>query len=264
VAKKRPSANSGGWMLTYGDMITLLLVFFVLLWSMAQVDIERFRTMAERFSHTFGTGGGFSVLDLEETGSWVTEYSMPAELDMPMRSYDALDVTTELGNAVSAAGVEGDISIRTHMEGVIVSLQESLIFPPGGAELLPEGKKVLDGIIEVLADMPNPIRVEGHTDDRPTESAVYPGNWELSAARAISIVRYMEARGIEPERLSAIACGPYQPIFPNDTPENRRRNRRASLVIVYPLNKQDYVVHKFPELAELENPILHDTAPDVD
>ncbi|HHX64934.1 MAG TPA: hypothetical protein GX702_08625, partial [Chloroflexi bacterium] len=60
------------------------------------------------------------------------------------------------------------------------------------------------------------------------------------------------------------ACGPYQPIFPNDTPENRRRNRRASLVIVYPLNKQDYVVHKFPELAELENPILHDTAPDVD
>jgi chemotaxis protein MotB len=253
-------------MLTYGDMITLLLVFFILLWSMARVDVERFQVMADRFGRTFGGGGSgatFSILDEETVTSWSTEYSVPTELDMPMRSYDAMDVTTELGNAVAAAGIEGDISIRTHMEGVIVSLQESLIFPPGGAELHPAGKAVLDSIIEVMAGMPNPIRVEGHTDDRPTQDPIFASNWELSAARAISIVRYMETKGIDPSRLSAIACGPYQPMFPNDTPENRRRNRRASLIIVYPLDKQDYAVRSFPELAELENPLIFQTSPGV-
>lgn len=253
----RPKGGSN-WTLTYGDMVTLLMLFFVVLWSTARLDLEKYQRVAEAMRTTFGGAGGGQIFDVmgTEAGTWVSEYSRPVQMQLPMVNYDQRDVSAALGSMVARAGLEGQISVRTHIEGVIVSLSEELVFPAGSAELQQQGQEALDRIAHVLAEMGNnPIRVEGHTDDRPTGNPLYPTNWELSTARAIAIVRYLEERGIDPARLSATGCASYRPLYPNDSAENRRRNRRAEIIVIYPLEQRELQVQVLPELRELAHPI---------
>jgi len=254
---QRPK-SSNDWTLTYGDMITLLMVFFVILWSMARIDLEKYQRVAEAMRMTFRGAGSDLIFDIMggEGGTWASEYSRPVQMEMPMVAYDQRDVSSELGNAIASAGLEGKVSVRTHIEGVIVSLSEELIFPPGSAELQPAGRRALERIAGVLADMgDHPIRVEGHTDDAPTGNPLYPTNWELSAARAISIVRFLIDRGVDPARLSAAGYASYHPLYPGDSPEERIRNRRAQIVVIYPLEERSYQVQVLPELSELRRPV---------
>ncbi len=255
-------ANDGGggsrrWLLTYSDMITLMMVFFVMLFSTAQIDLKKYRRVAESLQRAFGGGTNAIIVPIseEEGGAWESEYSRPAFIEAPSASYDPTQVSAELGDAIARAGIAGQVSVRTHIEGVIISLSEDLIFPPGSAELQPQGKQALDDIAAVLLTMPNAVRVEGHTDDRPTNNPDYPTNWELSTARAVSIVRYLITKGITPERLSAAGMASYQPLVPNDTAEQRAMNRRANLVIIYPLDSHEFRVNLLPELEAMRNPV---------
>lgn len=256
----RKSDGGGGsqrWLLTYSDMVSLVMVFFVLLFAMSQIDIRKYRRLADSLQRAFG-GGSSRVITPISNGEgtlWESEYSRPAIVEAPSISYDPTDVSAELGNAIAQAGIEGQVSVRTHIEGVIISLSEDLVFPPGSAELQPDGKEALSDIAAVLHGMPNLVRVEGHTDDRPTNSPIYPTNWELSTARAVSIVRYLIECGISPARLTAAGMASHQPLVPNDTPEGRAMNRRASLVIVYPIESSDFRVNLLPELDAMKNPI---------
>lgn len=254
---KRSVGGSQRWLLTYSDMITLMMVFFVLLFAMGQIDLDKYRRIAQSLNRAFGGGSGALIVPIsgEDGGEWESEYSKPVLIDAPTVSYDPTDVSSELGDAIARAGIAGQVSVRTHIEGVIVSLSEDLIFPPGSAELQPKGKEALDDIAAVLQGMPNAVRVEGHTDDRPTNSPDYPTNWELSTARAVSIVRYLIERGISPTRLSAAGMASYQPLVPNDTPEGRALNRRASLVIIYPIESSEFQVNLLPELDAIKRPI---------
>lgn len=259
MAPKKQIKASTDWALTYGDMITLLMFFFVILWSMARLDLEKYEKVAAAMRTTFGTAGGeaiFTVMGGEST-SWASAYSRPAAVEMPLVPYDQRDVSAELGEVIASAGLAGEVDVRTHIEGVIVTLSEALIFPPGSAELQPAGREALAQIAPVLAAMEgaNPIRVEGHTDDRPTGNPLYPTNWELSAARAISIVRYLEELGIAPERLSAAGYASYHPLSSADDPVTRMQNRRAEIIIVYPLEARAFQVQLLPELGELQHPV---------
>lgn len=253
-------AQGGGsqrWLLTYSDMITLMMVFFVLLFATAQIDLKRYQQMAESLHRAFGGQSDAIIVPIseEEGGAWEEEFTRPVLIEAPTVSFDTTDVSAELGNALAQAGIEGQVSVRTHVEGVIISLNEDLIFPPGSAELQPRGKKALDNIATVLHTMPNPVRVEGHTDDRPTNSPIYPTNWELSTARAVSIVRYLIEKGVSPSRLSAAGMASYQPLVPNDTAERRAMNRRANLVIIYPIDNHEFRVTLIPELEAMRSPI---------
>jgi chemotaxis protein MotB len=252
----RGGGGSQRWLLTYSDMITLMMVFFVMLFSTAQIDLKKYRRVAESLQRAFGGSGAVIVpISEEEGGAWESEYTKPVLIEAPTISYGPSDVSAELGDAIARAGIEGQVSVRTHIEGVIISLSEDLIFPPGSAELQPKGREALDDIASVLHAMPNAVRVEGHTDDRPTDNPDYPTNWELSTARAVSIVRYLIEKGISPSRLSAAGMASYQPLVPNDTPDQRAMNRRANLVIIYPIDSREFQVNLLPELEEIKSPI---------
>ncbi len=249
-------SSSERWLLTYSDMITLLMVFFIVLFSIARLDMVKYQKLAGSLNRAFGGAGAIIVpISEEQGGAWESEYTKPVLIEVPSASYDPTDVSAELGDAIARAGVAGQVSVRTHIEGVIISLSEDLVFPAGSAELQPEGKAALDDIALVLHAMPNAVRVEGHTDDRPTNNPAYPTNWELSTARAVSIVRYLIEQGVSPARLSAAGMASYQPLVPNDTPEQRAMNRRASLVIIYPIDSHDFQVNLLPELNAMKRPI---------
>jgi chemotaxis protein MotB len=107
-----------------------------------------------------------------------------------------------------------------------------LLFESGSAELKPEAKAVLDTIAEILKFLPNKIRIEGHTDDRPIRSARFPSNWHLSVARALNTAYYLMSKGVNPEKISIAGYSEYRPIAPNDSEENRAKNRRVDIVII--------------------------------
>lgn len=236
-------AGKGGggsqrWLLTYSDMITLMMVFFVMLFSTAQIDLEKYRRVAQSLQRAFGGGSGAIIVPIseEEGGSWESEYSKPVLIEAPTVSYDPTDVSSELGDAIARAGIEGQVSVRTHIEGVIISLSEDLIFPPGSAELQPKGKEALDDIAAVLHTMPNAVRVEGHTDDRPTNNPDYPTNWELSTARAVSIVRYL----VERKRLRRSMIGTISPrrLMTPSTNSAARGTRVTSGILMIPCTRE--------------------------
>jgi Flagellar motor protein len=138
----------------------------------------------------------------------------------------------ELEEMLKRMGLEGEFKVSYEVIGIRLILQEKILFPPGSAELKPETYPILDKLYEILKDLPNPVEVEGHTDSIPISTERFPSNWELSTARASSIVRYFIAKGINPERLKASGYADAKPIASNATPEGRAQNRRVEVVIL--------------------------------
>jgi chemotaxis protein MotB len=230
------------WLVSYADFITLLMVLFVVLYSMGQTDVERYKALAEGLRRAFG--GQVLLVDpgINESGAGTGESSPnPVEVEgFPPRTTDSVDVAADLTSLLSAAGLSNGISVQNNIEGLLLSLSETLLFEPDGAELLPEAYPVLDKIAAMLATIENDVRVTAYTDDTPPADRRYATNWELSAARSASIVRYLVDQGITPARLSAVGRGEYQPLFPNDTPEHRQFNRRAEIAVVYVVEQQTF------------------------
>ncbi len=126
------------------------------------------------------------------------------------------------------------VSVQTNIEGVLISLSESLIFYPGTANLYPQGYPVLDGIIGMLNSMQNQLRIIGHTDNSPPTDPKYNNNFELSVARANVVAQYLINKGVDPARLTISGKSEYSPVFPNDSVEHRSLNSRAEIIIIYP------------------------------
>jgi chemotaxis protein MotB len=126
------------------------------------------------------------------------------------------------------------VQVGAARDGVIISLSGNVLFDSGRADLKPAGLAMLNILADRVRDMPNDLRIEGHTDDIPIETSIFPSNWELSAARAVSVARYLSDHGrIKPERLTAAGYGQFRPAAPNTTREGRARNRRVDIVIVF-------------------------------
>ncbi|HMQ53957.1 MAG TPA: flagellar motor protein MotB [Anaerolineae bacterium] len=244
MARKKQEESEGvkqEWMASYGDMITLLMIFFVVLYSMANIDLKNFQKIAASMRVAFNNpheaplssavvGGDNSVTSSSQMAA------APLFTDsLPPKRRDFVRVTTELTTFAQQLDVGGEISVNMTMEGIIISLSEKLTFKPGSTELTSEAKKLLNEVADILAEIENKVRVDGHTDNLATNDPRYPTNWELSALRATSIVRYLsEEGGVEPARLSATGNAEFKPMMPNDTRANRSLNRRADIVIIYP------------------------------
>jgi chemotaxis protein MotB len=126
----------------------------------------------------------------------------------------------------------GEVMIKDTREGVSINLLEALLFETGKADIRPEADKTLNEISTYLVSLPNMIRVEGHTDNVPIHTVQFPSNWHLSVARAMNTGYYIILQGIPPQRISIAGYSEYQPVAPNDTPENRLKNRRVEIVIL--------------------------------
>jgi chemotaxis protein MotB len=222
--------------------MTLLMVFFVIMYSIAQIDVKKYQLVAQSLSRAFG-GDASAIVDpqISQSGTGVGD-TKPGPVtiqDFPPRQPDTLDVATNIGSTLSAAGLSSEVTVNNNAEGVLISISEQLLFQPGSADIQPTAKAVLDQLATMLKTIPNDVRVVAHTDPAAPVDPVYASNWELSTARATNIVRYLiEYGSIAPERLTAAGQAEFHPLFPNDTPEHMAFNRRADIIIVYPLDQQ--------------------------
>ncbi len=266
MARNRRGGGDGGddssrWLTTYGDTVTLLLAFFVMLFAISQVDVRRFELLVSGLREPFKNEG--VVEGILNTGNGIVGPTKQAEPQQPQPGVKGLDVMFDspavpgfpegesdtpghylgtieeleevreaLATALAAAGVETSVRLDLDTRGLVVSIAtDEVLFPTGSAEVQPAGREILAVMAPVLASFDNAIRVEGHTDTVPLNRNGYT-NWNLSADRALAVLDILLDQGLNPRRLSATGYGEYRPIAPNDTPEGRQRNRRVELVIV--------------------------------
>ena len=247
---KKVKKGAPAWMTTFSDMMTLILVFFILLFSMSQIDAARFEAVAESFRNRMIFTGFPSNMDMDNP----TENSNPNQNDEGAPDFknnlfdedvEDLDESTE-GNEeeldelleevegyLEQNELENVISANRTDQGVVLVLQERVLFETAEANVKAEGEPFLDKVALLLENIPNEVRVEGHTDNRPISTAVYPSNWELSGARASSVIRFILKRhDLDQERFISVGYGDTRPIVPNDSIDNWRKNRRVEIVIL--------------------------------
>jgi chemotaxis protein MotB len=235
--KKKPEAekdNAERWTLTYLDMITLLFVFFVVLYAMSKVDAGKYKAVAESLNAAFpsaevsaggaGTGSGKVVTDKTQAKPAVPMQSRRARSPAYDKAYDI----------IKSNRTEDKLQVRQEERGVVVQLGAEVFFEPGKADLTSDSAQALLSVVLIANSLPNAIQIEGYTDSTPVDpKSGFASNWELSAQRAINILRYLESMGVNTSRMSAVAYGDSHPFTSNDTPEGRSYNRRIDVVFLY-------------------------------
>jgi chemotaxis protein MotB len=209
-------------MTTYGDIMTLLLTFFVLLISYSTIEEDNFRRSLASFQEALGLMPyERSVIYFEEPPTVRSNPAIPAH-----------EIIRRLRNAIYAEGYKGEIKVERDKEGVRITIKSPLLFDSGKADLRSEAMPVLDELVAILEESPNFVVVEGHTDNVPINTVEFPSNWELSTARAISVMRRLRERGeFDSERFAVAGYGEYHPVEPNNTPQGRRENRRVEILL---------------------------------
>lgn len=230
--KKTEEPRSGNWLTTYGDMVTLILTFFVLLYSFSTIDIMKFEKLLFSFRGAVGLiDGGKSYQQAQRTFSG-SKLQDAGESRRPTK--DLLRVVQSLQALIRQKGLENEIRVFVEQRGIVVSISESILFGSGQYELSPGAKPFLLELSELLKTFPDGISVEGHADDQPLlQGGLIRDNWALSSLRASRLVSFLEnPGGISPRRLQALGFGSTRPLMPNDTPEHRQMNRRVDVVIL--------------------------------
>lgn len=225
------------WLVSYADFITLLMVLFVVLYSMGQVNVEKYKQLAESMRTAFSLGGAVQIVDSQINqagGTSENGSSKPIVVPgIPEGPTESEEVAGQLTSMLSAQNLGNQVSVQTNIEGVLISLSERLIFKNDQVELPPEAFQVLNTIVEMLRPIDNKVRLVGHTNNTPSTNPLYPTNWELSLARATTVARYLINSGIAPERLIISGQGEYAPVFPNDTDQHKELNARVEIIIIY-------------------------------
>lgn len=249
--------NHERWLITYADMITLLMVLFIVLFAIGQTDLKKFKELAGGMNNALGGGrssyekpqvvttGGTGILQGGQAIMSGTLSNLQKTLDAEQALQDketqakqrraALeDAQHKIEAGLATKGVSGDVHLTIDPErGLVVTIvADKVLFESGKADITAEGQSVLNEVAPVLAGLSNPITIEGHTDDRPISSAVFPSNWELSTGRAGSVLRYLASRGVDENRMKASGYANTRPIAPNDTDAHRRENRRVEIVVL--------------------------------
>ena len=254
--KKCPPEGLPGWMATYGDLVTLLLCFFVLLYAFSTTDSQKFKNLIMSFKGTFGVmKGGKTISPDALLSSARVEYKgseyryqyiakkVEAELekyagDKTIRKSDVSEGQTaqqqeEQKEKLQEEITQEDTDVKITERGIEISLGDKVLFDLAKANLKPGASEVLDIVLNNITDIENNIVVEGHTDNWPINNREFPSNWELSAARATTVLRYFVSknRGIR-DRLSLAGFSDTRPIAENNSANGRQKNRRVVIIIL--------------------------------
>jgi chemotaxis protein MotB len=262
--RKRNSTENGAdmdttlWMVTFGDLLMLLLTFFVLLLSMSSMDMKALKDMFSIFGGAIGplelcdekpvtardivhkgAGGHMELSDLDTISALKNHYRQIMEKRKNIPPTNNLDVSEEIlameadtEHSELIESLKEVVGISEDERGVIITLQEMVLFDSGRADIKPNIFPLLDCIAEVLDPIPNDVLIMGHTDNVPTRSDRYRSNWELSLYRALNVHSYfIEKKSLSPERFAVGGYGDLRPRFPNDTREGRQKNRRVEIII---------------------------------
>ncbi len=222
---REQKAGSPLWMTTYADMVTLLLAFFVLMFAFSSIDVQQFQRIMSAFQ------GSVGVLDGGRTITPTDAFQdMRAEIDFQQ----LYELQRQLTDHLVRQELDDIVFLEMEERGLIIRFADQVFFDLGSAVLKPEATSILTPMADLLRDLDNPMRVEGHTDNLPINTPQFPSNWELSTQRASSVVRFLvEQQGFDPTTLSAAGYGAYRPLRPNDTASNRALNRRVDIVIMH-------------------------------
>jgi chemotaxis protein MotB len=228
--KEEESKGAPAYMTTWGDMCTLLLCFFVMLLAMSTIDPAKFQVAASSFQNAFS-----GVLESFPTILIAENVLQPRMGGDEQNKKLALEAMMRIREAVRKDNLEDAIKVKVTDKGIAIKVRDPVGFDVGTAELKQAFKELLYEIGRIIAKKPDSqIRVEGHTDNTPIHTRDFPSNWELSAARALNVVKFFYQKcNIDPTRLSAVGYGEYRPLVPNTTPENRAKNRRIEVYVEY-------------------------------
>ena len=268
--KHEEHANHEAWAIPYADLLTLLLAFFVVMYAISSVNAGKYRVLSDSLFAAFrgaprslqpvqvgdkqvGTGADMNSTIVQQsqlegrdqsriapvpiaTGTRPSGSGDTTANKLPAQAAAAAQALSKLADQVAEAMnqlVQKDlVTIRRNDFWIEVEMKTDILFPSGSARLADSALSILEQLGGVLAPFPNPIRVEGHTDNKPIKTALFSSNWELSAARAGSVVRVLANHGVDPSRLAVIGYGEQRPLKANDSAEGRNANRRVVIVIL--------------------------------
>ena len=269
IRRHEDHVNHEAWAIPYGDLVTLLLAFFVVMYAISSVNAGKYRVLSDSLFAAFR--GSPRTMDPIQVGQ--TQTGSGSELEsavvqsalhgqqrstlapVPVQGGNQANGAAPIANhaqsgasaaaAAALAKVADDVAraldslIKQNMVAVRrsefwieVEIKTDILYPSGSAQLAPNAVDVIQRLGDALAPFPNSIRVEGHTDNKPIKTVAFYSNWELSAARAGSVVRVLQSHGVAPERLAVIGYGEQRPVQGNDTEQGRNANRRVVVVIL--------------------------------
>lgn len=270
--QKKKSENSERWLLTYSDLITLLMILFILLYAMSNVNQEKYDELAGSLSDSLGNGsngslngsvsvlpGGLSVLlgdgavlpggnseesdntdnttDLNDGSN--ADNGITADQSQNSSTKDQMEtLNDDINKIITENDLDQDITTNSYEDGLVITFPSSVFFDSGNAVLKDTMKRALDIIADKLNEINNDILVKGFTDNVPIKDSMFPSNWQLSAVRAANVVQYLiEKDNMDGTRLMAVGCGENNPVASNDTVEGRNKNRRIEMIILADENK---------------------------
>lgn len=222
------------WLLPYSDLMTLLLAVFIVLFAVSQIDAQKARAMSDEFAGTMMSEK--VVQQKAEDRAKNSEKNRREEEGSPglPSAYNELEeLKAEIDSRLKDESISDFVETYIDKRGLVVSLSNAILFEPGSAEIMKEYENAMMSIAGIINSIDNYIRIEGHTDSIPSGSILYPSNWELSTARAISVVRlFVNKGGASPENFLAVGYGEYRPIADNGSEEGRAKNRRIDIIIL--------------------------------
>ncbi|CAD5108342.1 flagellar motor protein MotD [Zestomonas carbonaria] len=227
--------NHERWLVSYADFITLLFAFFVVMYSISSINEGKYKILSETLVGVFNQPDrSIKPIPVGEERP-LTPPDRPEKEDEVQGEKDASQALQDIAESMRAALGDlietGQVTVRGNEMWVEIELSSALLFSSGDALPHNQAFDILEKVAKVLAPYRNPVRIEGFTDNLPIATAQFPTNWELSAARAASVVRMLAMEGVAPERLAAIGYGEFQPVADNASAEGRARNRRVVLVV---------------------------------
>jgi len=221
-----PPPSAPFWMLTYSDMVTLMLTFFVLLVSFSNMDEVKFGAAANSLKGALGV--------MKNYPSPVQTRSISLSEAGEKFEKEVRENIGQLQEAAQKMGMEDQIQIKYTGSGLLIRMGDKVMFDVGKAELKPMAYPLLDIIGDMIKDKSKEVLVSGHTDNVPINTPLYPSNWELSLARAMTVVKYMiNQSDVPPEKLVPAGYAEYRPVAPNTTDENRQFNRRVEFLVTW-------------------------------
>lgn len=228
----KPEVRTDTWLATFADTMTLLLTFFIVLYSFSTVDSSKFKQVASSFQSELSGQASKSVLDFNVKSGEVPlvgEHALTTT-----SSNETQSIYEKVQSFIKEKKLQSIVVIKSDNRGVIIQLRENIIFQSGNAEIIDKSKPVLNSINALIATFPNDIVIEGHTDNIPISNSEYKNNWQLSSDRALKVLEYFVVikKQKQPNRFRSVACGEYQPIAPNNKDVNRALNRRVNILIV--------------------------------
>lgn len=223
-SKDNGGSSGGGWEVIYSGFALILLCFFIMINSFASIEETKLKSFVESFSGAVCIlPGGLKFESGEEL--------LNSSEDIVDKGSDLAGLYEDIRMLTHKLGLEKEVDLSFFKKDLVMRLSDTILFDTGIAKILPEALSLLEKVGSIISKTSCVIRIEGHTDNLPIHTDRFPSNWELSTARAVNVLRYfIEKEKISPQRISAAGYGEFQPIYSNDSPEHRAKNRRVEIV----------------------------------